>query len=59
MRIAAQHWLEAIANVRLHGQTHMPPVERFKEEQAQLNPCPPSPMTAPPSPRYAPPSNSG
>ena len=37
---AAQHWLEAIANVRLHGETHQPPVERFKEEQALLKPLP-------------------
>jgi transposase len=55
-----QHWLEAIANVRLHGETHQPPMERFKEEQALLsNPCPPFPMTARRSPRCAPPSNSG
>jgi transposase len=37
---AAQHWLATVANVRLHGETHQPPMERFKEEQAQLKPLP-------------------
>ena len=30
---AARHWLETIANVRLHGQTHQTPLERFAQEQ--------------------------
>ena len=37
---AARHWLETIANVRLHGQTHQTPLERFEQEQRQLKPLP-------------------
>ena len=40
---AAALWLETIANVRIHGETHQRPVDRFKEEQAllhSLNPMP-------------------
>jgi len=35
---AARHWLETIANVRLHGQTHQPPLELFEEEKLKLKP---------------------
>ena len=35
---AAQLWLDTIANVRIHGETHRRPVDLFKEEQPQLQP---------------------
>lgn len=35
---AARHWLETIANVRLHGQTHKTPLELFQEEKLKLKP---------------------
>ena len=35
---AARHWLETIANVRLHGQTHKTPLELFPDEQLKLKP---------------------
>ena len=35
---AARHWLETIANVRVHGQTHKTPLELFEEEKPQLKP---------------------
>jgi transposase len=37
---AARHWLETIANVRLHGQTHKTPLELFEEEKSKLKPMP-------------------
>jgi Mu transposase-like protein len=38
---AAQIWLDAVANVRLHGETHQRPCDRFREEQPQLKPLNP------------------
>jgi transposase len=35
---AAQHWLNTVANVRLHGETRKPPRELFKLEKPQLRP---------------------
>lgn len=35
---AALHWLETIANVRIHRQTHKAPVELFSEEKSTLTP---------------------
>lgn len=35
---AARHWLETIANVRIHGQTHQTPLELFEQEKLQLKP---------------------
>jgi transposase len=40
---AAQRWLDTVANVRLHGETHRRPVELFKEEQTHLKPLNPMP----------------
>ena len=37
---AARVWLETIANVRLHGETHKRPVDLFAEEQPRLQPVP-------------------
>jgi hypothetical protein len=39
----ARHWLETIANVRLHGETHKTPLELFQEEKSQLQPLPAMP----------------
>jgi transposase len=38
---AARHWLETIANVRVHGQTHKTPLELFSQEKLRLKPLPP------------------
>ena len=40
---AARHWLETIANVRVHGQTHKTPLELFAQEKLRLQPLPPLP----------------
>jgi Mu transposase-like protein len=40
---AAQLWLDTVANVRIHGETHRRPLDLFKEEQAQLKPLNPMP----------------
>ena len=41
---AARVWLDTIANVRLHGETHQRPVDLFQQEQAQLHPSPAGPF---------------
>jgi hypothetical protein len=33
---AAKHWLETIANVRIHGETRQKPVELFEQERSSL-----------------------
>src|SRR5437899_2818713 len=33
-------WLETIANVRIHGQTHKTPLELFEQEKLRLKPRP-------------------
>jgi transposase len=38
---AARHWLDTVANVRIHGETREPPIARFEKERARLNPLPP------------------
>jgi len=35
---AGRHWLETIANVRVHRETHQTPVALFTEEQSKLKP---------------------
>jgi transposase len=41
---AAQVWLDTVANVRMHGETHRKPLELFREsEQAKLRPLNPMP----------------
>ena len=37
---AARVWLDTVANVRLHGETHRRPVDLFQEEKAHLRPLP-------------------
>ena len=40
---AAAYWLDNIANVRKHGETHKRPKDRFEEEAACLSPLPAEP----------------
>lgn len=40
---AAQVWLDTIANVRIHGETHQRPVDLFVEERPRLRPLNPMP----------------
>ncbi len=41
---AGRVWLDTIANMRIHGETHKRPVDLFKQEQAQLHPAPAVPF---------------
>jgi len=40
---AARHWLDTVANVRIHGTTKRKPLERFRTEQPALRPLPARP----------------
>jgi hypothetical protein len=40
---AARHWLDHVANVREHGETHRRPIDRFEEERPKLLPLPLAP----------------
>jgi transposase len=40
---AAQQWRDTVANVRVHGETHCKPIERFAQEKPLLRPLPPLP----------------
>jgi hypothetical protein len=46
LNTAAQQWLDTVANVRLHGQTHRRPNDLFAEEQLRLHPLHPHPYPA-------------
>jgi len=37
---AARQWLDTVANIRIHGETHRKPQELFAEEKPQLKPLP-------------------
>jgi transposase/DUF971 family protein len=37
---AAKHWLDTVANVRIHGETRTPPVEMWHSEKPHLSPLP-------------------
>ena len=37
---AARHWLDTVANVRIHGETHKRPLDLFALERDQLRPLP-------------------
>ncbi len=37
---AARHWMDTIANIRIHGATHKKPVELFEVEKPALRPQP-------------------
>jgi len=41
---AARVWLDTIANVRVHGETHQRPVDRFAEERTALHAAPAQPF---------------
>ena len=43
IQAAAKVWLDTIANVRIHGETHQRPVDLFQEERRHLRPLPPHP----------------
>ncbi|MEE9398328.1 MAG: IS21 family transposase [Methylococcales bacterium] len=40
---AARNWLDSIANVRVHGETHAKPSDRFEKEKSALQPLPAQP----------------
>jgi len=40
---AARQWMDQIANVRIHGETHQQPLELFAQEKERLKPLPPLP----------------
>jgi transposase len=40
---AARVWMDTLAKVRIHGETHKPPLELFAKEQAGLHPAPVAP----------------
>lgn len=42
----AQHWLETVANVRLHGETRQTPQALFAQEKPHLQPLPEQPFDA-------------
>ena len=42
----ARLWLDNVANVRVHGETHRKPTEMFLEEKARLRPLPAHPYDA-------------
>jgi transposase len=37
---AVKHWLDTVANVRVHGETRKPPIERWQSEKPHLSPLP-------------------
>lgn len=43
IQAAAQVWLDTIANVRIHGETHQRPVDMFAQERPHLLPLNPHP----------------
>jgi len=43
---AAHQWLDTVANVRLHGETHQRPLDRFSEEKPHLLALPSPPFDA-------------
>lgn len=41
---ACRHWLDTVANVRIHGETRKRPVDLFDKERALLKPLPENPF---------------
>jgi transposase len=41
---AVTHWLDTVANVRVHGETHKPPLELWQSEKPHLSPLPVHPF---------------
>ncbi len=46
LNAAARVWLDTVANVRVHGETHRTPMAMFAEEQPKLRPLPAHPFDA-------------
>ena len=46
LNTAARLWLDTVANVRLHRETHRTPMEMFAEERPKLRPLPAHPYDA-------------
>ncbi len=46
LNAAARVWLDTVANVRVHGETHRTPMAMFEEERPKLRPLPPYPYDA-------------
>jgi len=46
LNTAARLWLDTVANVRVHGETHRIPQEMFAEERSKLRPLPAHPYDA-------------
>jgi transposase len=44
LNLAAQQWLETVANVRIHGATRQRPVDRFEQEKPHLLALPEAPF---------------
>ena len=42
MQPAATVWVDTVANVRVHGETHQRPIDRFEDERAHLLPLNPA-----------------
>jgi transposase len=40
LNFAARQWMDTVANVRIHGETHCKPLERFAQEKLLLRPLP-------------------
>ena len=41
---AVKHWLDTVANVRMHGETRQPPIELWQSEKPHLGPLPVHPF---------------
>jgi len=41
---AARHWLDTVANIRLHGETRQKPTDLWHQERPQLSPLPAHPF---------------
>lgn len=41
---AARHWLDTVANARVHGETHQKPMDLWPQERPSLRPVPPHPF---------------
>jgi hypothetical protein len=46
LNAGARHWLDTVANVRVHGETHRQPCALFAEEKSRLLPLHPHPYPA-------------
>ena len=44
LNAAARHWLDTVANTRVHGETRQPPTELWQREKPHLGPIPLNPF---------------